>query len=73
MRYAQARPARANPSDSSAALPPLPLCGVAAVRTPQWSESGTEWRDLKTFVYTLFIRAFALGTGKYAIAKTDRM
>ena len=40
---------------------------------PQWSESGTEWRDLKTFVYTLVIRAFALGTGKYAIAKTDRM
>ena len=33
MRYAQARPARANPPDSSAALPPLPLRGAAAVRT----------------------------------------
>ena len=31
----QARPARANPLDSSAALPALPLCGVAPVRP--WS------------------------------------
>jgi hypothetical protein len=32
LRYAQARPARAEPLVPSAALPPLPLSGVAAVR-----------------------------------------
>ena len=32
MRYAQARPARAEPSVPSAALPPLPQSGIAAVR-----------------------------------------
>ena len=53
MREAQARPARANPSDSSAALPPLPPRGTAAVRTIK-GKAG--------LVHELFIHAFALGT-----------
>ena len=55
MREAQARPVRANPSDSSAALPPLPPRGTAAVRT---------FKGKAGLVHELFIHAFSLSQGE---------
>ena len=44
LRYAQARPARAEPSVPSAALPPLPLRGVAAVRLSEGEQEASRSR-----------------------------